>query len=87
MSETSPDIHDAERPLRIGRGVFLATVAGGVSSLLWGKSAWGWASNLLSPVESAIPLIPTKGWRIYTVSGSLPHFDEQSWRLRVGLCD
>ena len=34
MDETSP-----ETSRRIGRGVFLATVAGGVSSLLWGRPA------------------------------------------------
>ena len=74
----------SETPHRIGRGVFLVTVAGGVSSLLWGKSAWDRVSSALSPVESAIPLVPTQGWRIYTVSGSMPHFDERTWRLDVG---
>src|SRR5947208_1949000 len=79
MSETSPAV-----PRRFGRGVFLATVAGGVSSLLWGKAAWDHLSHAASPVESLVPLLPSGGWRIYTVSGSLPRFDEKSWRLRVG---
>ena len=79
MSETSPEITH-----RIGRGVFLATVAGGVTSLLWGKTAWGWVSSAISPVESALPLIPTQGWRIYTVAGTMPRFDERTWRLDVG---
>jgi DMSO/TMAO reductase YedYZ molybdopterin-dependent catalytic subunit len=69
---------------RIGRGVFLATVAGGVSSLLWGKTVWGRLSHAVSPVESLVPLLPSGGWRIYTVSGSLPPFDEETWRLRIG---
>jgi DMSO/TMAO reductase YedYZ molybdopterin-dependent catalytic subunit len=73
-----------EAPHRIGRGVFLATVAGGITSLLWGKTAWDHVSHAVSPFESLVPLVPTGGWRIYTVSGSLPGFDEATWRLRVG---
>jgi DMSO/TMAO reductase YedYZ molybdopterin-dependent catalytic subunit len=79
MSETSPAV-----PRRFGRGVFLATVAGGVSSLLWGKAVWDQLSHAISPVESLVPLLPSGGWRIYTVSGSLPRFDERTWRLAVG---
>ena len=79
MSETSPEL-----PRRMGRGVFLATVAGGVSSLLWGKAAWDHVSHAISPIESLVPLLPSGGWRIYTISGSLPRFDERTWRLQVG---
>jgi len=60
--------------------VFLATVLGGASSLLWGKSVWGH----ISAVTNAIPLVPHGGWRIYTVSGSMPAFDPATWRLEVG---
>ena len=35
---------------RIGRGLFLATVAGGVSSLAWGKSVWSHVSKAVGPV-------------------------------------
>jgi DMSO/TMAO reductase YedYZ molybdopterin-dependent catalytic subunit len=77
--ETSPEV-----PRRFGRGIFLAAVAGGVSSLLWGRSAWRPFSHAFSPVESTLPLLPSGGWRIYTVSGSLPVFDERSWRLELG---
>jgi DMSO/TMAO reductase YedYZ molybdopterin-dependent catalytic subunit len=73
-----------EAPHRIGRGVFLATLAGGVGSLLWGKAVWDHVSHAVSPVESLVPLVPSGGWRIYTVSGSLPRFDERTWRLQVG---
>jgi DMSO/TMAO reductase YedYZ molybdopterin-dependent catalytic subunit len=73
-----------EAPHRIGRGVFLATVAGGITSLLWGKTVWDHVSRAVSPVESLVPLVPSDGWRIYTVSGSLPGFEEATWRLHVG---
>jgi DMSO/TMAO reductase YedYZ molybdopterin-dependent catalytic subunit len=79
MDEASPGT-----PRRIGRGVFLATVAGGVSSLLWAKPVWQRLSHAISPVESLVPLVPSGGWRIYTVSGSLPRFDERTWRLQIG---
>jgi len=73
-----------EVPHRFGRGVFLATVAGGISSLLWGKAAWDRISHAIAPVESLVPVLPSGGWRIYTVSGSLPRFEEGTWRLEVG---
>jgi DMSO/TMAO reductase YedYZ molybdopterin-dependent catalytic subunit len=74
-----------ERSHRFGRGVFLATVAGGVTSLLWGRAAWDGVSGAVSPVAGSIaPFLPTGGWRIYTISGSMPTFDEATWRLGVG---
>jgi DMSO/TMAO reductase YedYZ molybdopterin-dependent catalytic subunit len=74
---------DEPSPKRYGRGLFLATVAGGISSLAWGKPVWDKVSAALSPAESLVPLIP-KGWRIYTVSGSMPKFDAATWRLDIG---
>ena len=42
-------------PRRYGRGVFLATVAGGVSSLFWGKAAWDQVSGVNTPDASVVP--------------------------------
>jgi DMSO/TMAO reductase YedYZ molybdopterin-dependent catalytic subunit len=72
-----------EEPRRYGRGLFLATVAGGLTSLVWGKAVWGQVSGALGSAESLVPLVPTGGWRIYTVSGSMPTFDPATWRLTV----
>jgi len=69
---------------RIGRGVFLGTVLGGLSSLWWGNAAWGRVSSALSGVEADVPLVPSKGWRIYTVAATMPTFDRKTWRLRIG---
>jgi DMSO/TMAO reductase YedYZ molybdopterin-dependent catalytic subunit len=70
---------------KYGRGLFLVTVAGGLSSLAWGKAVWGQVSKVVSPVAGTIaPILPTQGWRIYTVSDHMPTFDPQTWRLRVG---
>ncbi|HLX20503.1 MAG TPA: molybdopterin-dependent oxidoreductase [Gaiellaceae bacterium] len=68
---------------RYGRGLFLATVAGGLSSLYWGKSVWGKVSAATGGVESLVPLVP-HGWRIYTISGTMPTFDPVTWRLNIG---
>jgi DMSO/TMAO reductase YedYZ molybdopterin-dependent catalytic subunit len=70
--------------VKVGRGVFLATVGAGLTSLYWGRSVWSRVSSAIGPLESHIPLIPSGGWRIYAVSGSLPGFDPTTWRLNVG---
>ncbi len=74
-----------EHEHRVGRGVFLGTVAAGVSSLLWGKAAWDAVSGVITPVAADIaPILPTSGWRIYSVADHMPTFDPASWRLSVG---
>jgi DMSO/TMAO reductase YedYZ molybdopterin-dependent catalytic subunit len=73
------------QPRRYGRGVFLATVAGGLTSLYWGKAAWDQVTGVISPVAAAVaPILPTGGWRIYTISGHMPVFDPATWRLTIG---
>ena len=82
-SETRPV--PTERPRRYGRGVFLTTVAGGAASLVWGKALWGHASGVVSPIADAVaPILPSGGWRIYTVADHMPSFDAATWRLGVG---
>jgi DMSO/TMAO reductase YedYZ molybdopterin-dependent catalytic subunit len=78
--------HDPEQPRRYGRRLFLATVLGGVSSLYWGKAAWDHVTGVVSPVASAVApgILPSGGWRIYTISGHMPVFNPATWRLKVG---
>jgi DMSO/TMAO reductase YedYZ molybdopterin-dependent catalytic subunit len=71
-------------PRRYGRRGFLLLVGGGLSALAWA----GPASRLLSPLTSAGSqlvgnLLPVGGWRIYTISGTMPLFDPSSWRLEI----
>jgi DMSO/TMAO reductase YedYZ molybdopterin-dependent catalytic subunit len=78
VEETRPD----QRPY--GRRAFLGLVAGGLTSFFWAPAA----SNVLSPLTSAFSqlvgnVLPVGGWRIYTISGSMPIFDEKSWRLDI----
>ena len=86
-----PELDSHDTPLargatahRYGRGGLLLLVAGGLSSLLWA----GPASRVLSPFTSAASqlvgnLLPVGGWRIYTISGTMPLFDPASWRLEI----
>ena len=72
-------------PRPYGRRAFLALLAGGASSFVWAPAA----SNFLSPLTSAFSqalgnILPVGGWRIYTISGSMPVFDPKTWRLEIG---
>jgi DMSO/TMAO reductase YedYZ molybdopterin-dependent catalytic subunit len=73
---------EPEVPRRIGRGVFLGTVAGGLTSLWWGKALWSQISPSLSPVTSVLG--PAAGWRIYSIAPTMPNFHPATWRLRIG---
>ncbi|HZQ04268.1 MAG TPA: molybdopterin-dependent oxidoreductase [Gaiellaceae bacterium] len=69
---------------RYGRAAFLALLAGGGSAFFWAAKA----NDVVSPLTSGVSqllgnLFPVGGWRIYTVSGSMPVFDRRSWRLEV----
>jgi DMSO/TMAO reductase YedYZ molybdopterin-dependent catalytic subunit len=70
---------------RYGRGAFLVLLAGGLSSFAWASKV----SGVLSPLTSSVSqlagnIFPVDGWRIYTITGSMPVFDESSWQLEVG---
>ena len=71
-----------ERPY--GRRAFIGLMAAGISSLAWASQA----SGVFSPFTSAFSqflgnLLPVGGWRIYTISGSMPIFDPKAWRLQI----
>jgi DMSO/TMAO reductase YedYZ molybdopterin-dependent catalytic subunit len=77
-----------ERPVELrayGRRTFLAVTGVGLSSLLWAKPVWQVVSGAARPLQSALPsgLIPSSGWRIYTVAATMPRFDRATWRLRL----
>jgi len=64
--------------------VFLGVVAGGLTSFAWAPAA----SRILSPLTSAASqlvgnVFPVGGWRIYTISCSMPVFDPKTWSLTV----
>jgi DMSO/TMAO reductase YedYZ molybdopterin-dependent catalytic subunit len=69
-------------PKRYGRGLFLATVAGGLTSLAWGRTVWSHVSSALSGAEALVPLVP-QGWRIYSVADHMPTFEPSTWQFAV----
>lgn len=78
---SAPD--PSSRPL--GRLAFLGLLGGGLSSFAWASSA----SGVLSPFTSAFSqllgnLLPVGGWRIYTISGTMPIFDPGAYTLQIG---
>jgi DMSO/TMAO reductase YedYZ molybdopterin-dependent catalytic subunit len=68
---------------RLGRAAFLGVTVAGLSSLVWGRSAWEAASGLLPDSVGEVLPQPTSGWRIYTVAATMPRFDRETYRLRV----
>jgi DMSO/TMAO reductase YedYZ molybdopterin-dependent catalytic subunit len=70
---------------RYGRGAFLLLLGGGLSSLAWATKVSGVVSPLTSSFSQLLGnIFPVGGWRIYTISGSMPIFDPKTWRLEIG---
>jgi DMSO/TMAO reductase YedYZ molybdopterin-dependent catalytic subunit len=71
---------------RFGRAGFVGIVGAGVATLFYGKTISRAISHVTNPVSDATGLtrlIPSSGWRIYTVAGTMPTFDPETWRLRI----
>ena len=71
---------------RLGRAGFLGVVGAGVATLFYGDAISRVTGRVTNPLADATGLgriIPTSGWRIYTVADSMPAFDPATWRLRV----
>jgi DMSO/TMAO reductase YedYZ molybdopterin-dependent catalytic subunit len=69
----------------VGRAAFLALLGGGISSFFWAPAVSGYVSPFTSSFSQLLGnLFPVGGWRIYTISGSMPIFDANAWRLEIG---
>jgi DMSO/TMAO reductase YedYZ molybdopterin-dependent catalytic subunit len=71
---------------RLGRAGFIGVVGAGVATLFYGRAISRATSRVTNPISDATGLtrlIPSSGWRIYTVADSMPSFDRASWRLRI----
>ncbi len=70
----------------IGRAGFLGIVGLGAAGLFFAKDATGLLDSVVPKTVSNI--VPTSGWRIYTVGSTMPTFDPATYRLDVtGLVD
>lgn len=65
----------------IGRAAFLGVVGAGVAGLAWGRDVRDAVARLLP--DRVASIVPTSGWRIYTVAASMPTYDPATFRLRV----
>ena len=71
---------------RLGRAGFVGVVGAGIATLFYGKAISRVTSRVTNPVSDATgltKLVPSGGWRIYTVADTMPRFDPASWRLRI----
>lgn len=71
----------------VGRAAFIGIVAAGVGTLFAGSAISRVARHVTQPVTDGVGLagvIPSDGWRIYTVAATMPRFEPASWRLGVG---
>jgi len=67
-----------------GRRAFLGLLAAGLTSFAWAQPAGRIFAPVTSQFASALgDLLPVGGWRIYTISGSMPVFDPRTWRLEI----
>jgi DMSO/TMAO reductase YedYZ molybdopterin-dependent catalytic subunit len=71
---------------RLGRAGFIGVVGAGIATLFYGKAISRVTSRVTNPISDATGLtrlVPSSGWRIYTIADSMPTFDRASWRLRI----
>lgn len=68
-----------------GRRTFLGVSLLGVSSLVWARPVWRAAAGAAEPLTGALPggIVPSSGWRIYTVASTMPRFEPATWSLRI----
>jgi DMSO/TMAO reductase YedYZ molybdopterin-dependent catalytic subunit len=65
----------------IGRAAFLGVVAAGIAGLFVGRDAMRVVGRLVpDPVEA---IVPTSGWRIYTIGNAIPRIDPEAYRLTI----
>ncbi len=74
------------RDRTIGRAGFLGILGVGTAGLFFAKDLTGVLDRAVPTSVSAI--VPSSGWRIYTVGATMPNIDPAAYRLRVdGLVD
>lgn len=77
----------------VGRRVFLGLLGAGAAGILWGADAQRWFEDHVAPYlakdgTGLSGFLPIGRFRIYSVTGSMPHRDRRDYRLRVrGLVD
>ena len=65
----------------IGRAAFLGVVGAGLAGLLVGRDAMRLVGRVLP--DSVQAIVPTTGWRIYTIGSGIPRIDPEAYRLTI----
>jgi DMSO/TMAO reductase YedYZ molybdopterin-dependent catalytic subunit len=65
----------------IGRAAFLGIVGAGVAGLFVGRDVAGALGRLVP--DHVASIVPSNGWRIYTIGSSMPSIDPDTYRLRI----
>ncbi len=65
----------------LGRAAFLGVVGAGLAGLFLGRDAMRLVGRLVPDTVEAI--VPTSGWRIYTIGSSIPRIDPAAYRLTI----
>ena len=66
----------------LGRAAFLGLLGAGVAGLFLGRDAFRALGRIVP--DSVESIVPTSGWRIYTIGSSVPRLDPAAYRLTVG---
>ena len=65
----------------IGRAGFLGVVGAGVAGLFYGRNVQDFLGRVLP--NSVDALVPSGGWRIYTIGSGMPNLHQAAYRLQV----
>jgi DMSO/TMAO reductase YedYZ molybdopterin-dependent catalytic subunit len=65
----------------IGRAAFLGVVGAGVAGLFLARDAVGLVGRVVP--DGVGSLVPSSGWRIYTIGSGMPRIDPATYRLQV----
>ncbi|HEY7380588.1 MAG TPA: molybdopterin-dependent oxidoreductase [Gaiella sp.] len=65
----------------IGRAAFLGLLGAGVAGLFYGRDVTGLLGRIVP--DGVTSLVPSSGWRIYTVASEMPDLDPATYRLRI----
>ena len=65
----------------IGRAAFLGMLGAGVAGLFYGRDMTRLLGRIVPDQVSSI--VPSSGWRIYTIASEMPDIDPAAYRLRI----
>ena len=66
----------------LGRAAFLGLLGAGVAGLFLGRDGFRALGRVVP--DSVESIVPTSGWRIYTIGSSVPRLDPAAYRLTLG---